>query len=57
METIRKRIKQDVAWRIFDEVNRDNDTHKIIDLSCLDHEDAVNIARRKIHEMANYAYA
>ena len=35
------RIKFDVAWQIFDEVNETNDTLRHIDLSCLDHVDAI----------------
>ena len=55
LETIRQRIKYDVAWRIFEEVNADNNTFKHIDLTCLDHEDAVMIARKKILELARHA--
>lgn len=29
-------INYDVAWQIFDEVNENNDTEKLIDLNCLD---------------------
>lgn len=45
LEMIRQRIKFDVAWQIFDEVNADNDTQKHIDLSCLDYEDAIIITK------------
>ena len=55
MEMMRQKIKFDVAWQIFDEVNEDNDTLKFCDLSCLDFEDAVIIAKQKIYELAKYA--
>lgn len=34
------RIEWDVAWRIFDHVNENNDTDKVIDLNCLDINEA-----------------
>lgn len=40
-----ERIKLEVAWMIFNEVNRDNDVYKHIDLSCLDSNDAQIIAK------------
>lgn len=36
-------IKRRVAWKIFEEVNYDNDKNKVIDLNCLDFEDSENI--------------
>jgi hypothetical protein len=39
------RIEWDVAWRIFDHVNENNDTSKLIDLNCLDINEAQNIAK------------
>lgn len=53
MEIIRQRIKFDVAWQIFDEINQENDTSKHIDLSCLDHTDAIAITKQKIFELAS----
>lgn len=55
MEMMRQRIKFDVAWQIFDEINDSNDTLKLCDLSCLDFEDAVVIAKQKIYDLAKYA--
>ena len=55
MEMMRQRIKFDVAWQIFDEVNRENDTLRHIDLSCLDFEDAIVISKQKIYEVAKHA--
>ena len=55
LELMRQRIKFDVAWQIFDEVNEGNDTLKHCDLSCLDFEDAVIIAKQKIYELAKHA--
>lgn len=52
---IRQRIKFDVAWQIFDEVNAHNDTQKHIDLSCLDYEDAIIIAKQKVYELSKFA--
>lgn len=45
LDQMAQRIKFDVAWQIFDEVNAKNDTFKYIDLSCLDYEDAQTIAK------------
>lgn len=55
LELMRQRIKFDVAWQIFDEVNENNDTLKHADLSCLDYEDAVIIAKQKVYELAKHA--
>lgn len=52
---IRQRIKFDVAWQIFDDVNANNDTQQHIELSCLDYEDAIIIAKQKIYELAKFA--
>ena len=49
---MRIRIGWDVAWRIFDHVNEDNGTDKHIDLNCLDVNEAQNIARQCIIEVA-----
>ena len=42
---IRQKIKVDVAWKIFDEINSINDTLKHIDLGCLDFHDAIAITK------------
>ena len=55
MELIRQRIKFDVAWQIFDEINTENDSMKHIDLSCLDYTDAIAITKQKIFELARSA--
>lgn len=38
-------INYDVAWMIFDEVNKENDTLSLIDLSCLSVFDAQAITK------------
>ena len=40
---------------IFDEVNQENDTLRHIDLTCLDHEDALMITLEKICDLADHA--
>lgn len=39
------RIEWDVAWRVFDKVNENNDTTKHIDLNCLDIHEACSITK------------
>ena len=51
---IRQKIKFDVAWKIFDEINQINDTLKHIDLGCLDFHDAIAITKQKIYDLARY---
>lgn len=46
------RIEWDVAWRIFDHVNENNDTTRQVDLHCLDVFEAESIAKQQIHESA-----
>ena len=46
------RIEWDVAWRIFDHVNENNDIKKHIDLNCLDFNEAISIAKQHIYEIA-----
>jgi hypothetical protein len=46
------RIKLDVAWEIFEELNELNEQEKHIDLSCLDYSDALIIAKQKIYDLA-----
>ena len=45
-------IEWDIAWRIFDHVNENNDTKKHIDLNCLDINEACYIAKQQIYEVA-----
>lgn len=45
-------INYDVAWMIFDEVNKENDTLSLIDLSCLSVFDAQAITKQKIYDLA-----
>jgi len=40
------RIEWDVAWRIFDHVNENNDTTRHIDLNCLDIFEAESITKQ-----------
>ena len=54
MEIISQKIKFDVAWKIFDEINEPNETYKHIDLSCLDFNDALAITKQKIYDLAKF---
>lgn len=45
-------INFDIAWNIFDEVNENNDTCMLIDLSCLELIDAQAVTKQKIFELA-----
>lgn len=45
-------IEWDIAWRIFDHVNEDNDTKTHIDLNCLDMQEACSISKQMIYEVA-----
>jgi hypothetical protein len=47
------KIKEDVSLKIFEEVNKNNDTQKHIDLSCLDYEDGIKISKKMLKELAN----
>jgi len=49
-------VKFDVAWQIFDEINYFNDTYQFIELTCLDHTDAIAIAKQKIFELARHVH-
>ena len=46
------RIEWDVAWRIFDHVNENNDISRTIDLNCLDIFEAESITKQQIYESA-----
>lgn len=46
------RIEWDVAWRIFDLVNEENDVSKHIDLNCLDINEAISITKQQIFDVA-----
>ena len=46
------RIEWDVAWRIFDHVNENNDSKKHIDLNCLDINEAISITKQQIYDVA-----
>ena len=54
MEQIRQKVKVDVAWKIFEEINQINDQLKHIDLGCLDYEDAMAITKQKIYDLARH---
>lgn len=43
-------INYDIAWQIFDEVNEQNNTEQLIDLSCLDGPDATAICKQVIYD-------
>jgi hypothetical protein len=45
-------IDFDIAWQIFDEVNLNNDTDKLVDLNCLLPDDAKAILKQKIYDAA-----
>lgn len=47
-------INYDIAWMIFDEVNKENDTLSLIDLSCLSVFDACAITKQKIFDLAMF---
>ena len=46
-----QQINYDVAWQIFDDVNENNDTEKVVDLNCLDVMDAQAITKQKIYDL------
>ena len=43
LKDMKDQIEFDVAWLTFDEVNRYNDTSKVVDLNCLEIKDALVI--------------
>lgn len=45
LEIMRQRVKFDIAWQIFDEINYYNDSLQYVDMSCLDHNDAIAITK------------
>ena len=49
---MKTRIEWDVAWRIFDHVNENNNTKKLIDLNCLDINEAISITKQQIYDVA-----
>lgn len=51
------RIEWDIAWRIFDHVNENNDTINVIDLNCLDINEASNITKQCIIEVAQKKFS
>ena len=51
-EEARQELHWDIAWEIFDEINKFNDTEKHINLACLSVEDAIPITKQKIYEVA-----
>ena len=56
MDKAKQRVKFEVAWQIFDEINEENNQFKHIDLSCLDFDDAIAITKQKIFDLANEAH-
>lgn len=51
-EDIRMGIEWDIAWQIFDYVNKENDTLRTIDLNCLGVFEAQSITKQCIYECA-----
>ena len=49
---IKSRIKLEIAYQIFNEVNKKNKTLEYIDLSCLTFEDAIIISKQHLYELA-----
>ena len=49
---MKQQINYDIAWQIFDGVNKHYDTEKYIDLNCLDIIDSQAIAKQKILDAA-----
>ena len=52
LKDMKDQIEFDVAWLTFDEVNKFNDTTKVIDLNCLEVKDALVVTFSKIHAVA-----
>lgn len=52
LKDMKEQIEFDVSWLTFDEVNKFNDTTKVIDLNCLEVKDALLITFSKIHTLA-----
>ena len=52
---MKQQINYDVAWQIFDEVNKYYDVSKYIDLNCLDLVDAQAVTKQKIYDVAMMA--
>ena len=50
-----QQIHWDIAWEIFDHINKKNDTERYIDLGALDLEDAIAITKQKIYDLAQIA--
>ena len=46
-----QQICHNVAWMVFAQVNQDNNTEQLIDLSCLETEDAQAITKQKIYDL------
>lgn len=46
-----QQICYNVAWMVFGEVNVENDTESIVDLSCLETPDAQAITKQKIYDL------
>ena len=51
-QEMKLRIEWDIAWRIFDHVNENNNTKKDIDLNCLDINEAISITKQTIYDIA-----
>ena len=51
-QELKQEAHWDIAWQIFDEVNRDNDQDRFIDLNCLELDDALAITKQKLFDVA-----
>ena len=45
-------VRWDIAWKIFDQVNKNLNTDMEINLNCLDIEEAIAICKQKIYDIA-----
>ena len=52
LKDMKEQIEIDVAWLTFEEVNKHNDTTKVLDLNCLEVKDALVILFSKVHALA-----
>ena len=52
LKDMKEQIEFDMAWLTFDEVNKHNDTTKVIDLNCLEVKDALVIVFSSIQQVA-----
>ena len=56
LKDMKEQIEFDIAWLTFDQVNKYNDTTKVIDINCLYTKDALVIVFSKIMELAQIVH-